>query len=191
MQLLSLRASFLLSAVAALVLAGVAASYPEGAPWGAADHRVDEHCASCHWERDAVMHSASIAIDGLLPAFETGATHTFTLEFNPQVMAASGFQVIAINELGLPGAFEAREPAMSVNDDRSAIRSAEVQRTETAQARWTFRWTAPDVAGQTVQFIVAASAANDDQSPFGDQIHYRTFSADIIDRQLTDDLSSR
>jgi hypothetical protein len=47
--------------------------------------------------------------------------------------------------------------------------------------QWQFEWQAPDNAGPNglgeVTIMIAVNAANDDQSSFGDEIHFRTFIA--------------
>ena len=36
-------------------------------------------------------------------------------------------------------------------------------------------WTAPDLPDKKVTFNLAVTGANDDGSPFGDRIHFRSF----------------
>ena len=40
---------------------------------------------------------------------------------------------------------------------------------------WTISWQAPEKIDASIDFFLAASAANDDGSPFGDLIHFRSF----------------
>lgn len=40
---------------------------------------------------------------------------------------------------------------------------------------WKYQWRAPASIAQSIVFFVAASSANDDGSPFGDIIHFRSF----------------
>ncbi|MEL7313102.1 MAG: choice-of-anchor V domain-containing protein [Pseudomonadota bacterium] len=170
-------------AIAALVISRGAVSYPEGAPWGAADHQAADDCASCHWEREPITNSDAITLAGTAESTPASTVHSLTLSFQPDEMTVSGFQILAVNEYGLAGRFDTSDNTIEVHDDQSALRSTAVRRPDEANVEWKFQWVAPDVAGQTVRLLVAVSAANDDQSPFGDQIHYRSFEIGIVDKE--------
>jgi hypothetical protein len=172
---LSNRTSSTSAAAAALVvafalIAGAAWAYPDGAPWGASDPAADESCASCHYDYDPVEDSSAIAIDGLSDDISAGATYTLELRFAPADARIAAFQLTLRTAGDDPGAFVAGPDDVEMLG--GAIRSSK-PRTVDGGVSWTVSWRAPDEPGTSVEFLVAASAANDDQSPFGDTIHYR------------------
>jgi hypothetical protein len=57
----------------------------------------------------------------------------------------------------------------------AAIRSTAPARSE-GGVSWSIEWRAPDEVTLPIVFYIAATAANDDGSPFGDTIHYRSYS---------------
>ena len=56
----------------------------------------------------------------------------------------------------------------------TAIRSTTVTKKDGAVS-WAVQWRTPTTIDTTVNIYVAASAANDDQSPLGDSIHFRSY----------------
>lgn len=158
-----------------LGLFGLAQAYPEGAPWGAADPLAGEHCASCHWERPAVMDSKALDLDGLPKRATAGKDYVFTLTLTGTAAEISGFQILASAEGQPAGRFESTDPDVEAAPITTALRSKATRPATGNMARWRFVWRAPAKLEGPVTFQAAASAANDDGSPFGDQIHYREF----------------
>jgi len=159
----------LLLAAGALAVTA-ARAYPDGAPWGASDPAADESCASCHYDYEPVADSAAITIDGLPDAMTAGTTYTLELRFDPDEARVAGFQVTLRADGGDPGAFVAGPDDVEMAG--GAVRSTKPREAE-GGATWVVDWRSPDDPDASVEFLVAASAANDDQSPFGDTIHYR------------------
>lgn len=153
----------------------IAHAYPEGAPWGAADPSAAEHCASCHWERKPVMASQALRIDGLPRRVLPGQDYVLTLYLEGTEARISGFQVIAS-----AGAFRSTDADVEVAPIEASIRSTAPRPTTGNVARWRFNWQAPAAMSAPLILHAAASAANDDGSPFGDQIHYRTLELEPV-----------
>ena len=148
-----------------------AGAYPEGAPWGAANPEADESCDSCHYDYDPVHASAALTVDGL-PAFAIeGQEYRLTVRFSGDEAISSGFQLMAEGADAQGGTFRSEDD--DIESIGSAARST-ATRLQDDGLEWTLWWRAPN-ATDTLRFFVAASSANDDQSPFGDTIHYRQY----------------
>lgn len=156
-------------------LAGLAHAFPEGPPWGAADPEADEHCASCHWERQPVMASKALDLDGLPRRIDAGREYVLTLTLTGTEAKTSGFQVIASADGQPAGGFSSGDADVEAAPFAASLRSSAPRPATGNMARWRFVWRAPSRLDGPVTFHAAASAANDDGSPFGDQIHYRQF----------------
>lgn len=160
------------AALPALLLASVGAfAYPEGAPWGAADPDAGETCASCHYDYEPVHDSPALGIDGLPEIAAAGERYDLVIRFAAVDAAVSGFQLLAVAEGGA-GRFISGDTAIEAIG--AAGRST---RTVAAGdgASWSLTWEAPASGCSPVSLFLAAAAANDDQSPLGDTIHYRQF----------------
>lgn len=156
-------------------IAGLARAYPEGAPWGAADPGADEHCASCHWERQPVLTSRALDIDGLPKRVDPGREYVLTLTLTGTDATISGFQVIASADGQPAGGFSSADRDVEPAPFAASLRSSAPRPATGNMARWRFVWRAPARLNGTITLHAAASAANDDGSPFGDRIHYRQF----------------
>lgn len=148
-----------------------AGAYPEGAPWGAANPEADESCDSCHYYYDPVHASAALTVDGLPASAIAGQEYRLTVRFSNDDAASSGFQLMADGAEPQGGTFRSED--VDIESIGSAVRST-ATRLRVDGLEWTLWWRAPD-ATDTLRFFVAASSANDDQSPFGDTIHYRQY----------------
>ena len=148
-------------ALGLLLLAGTALAKPPYATWDSVLPGSVDACQSCHFDHDAVRDSALIRVDGLPPVVAPGAVHEVVLTLN-----AEGART---------GAFLARFDSGRVIGAAAGleVRGAAVRAIEplAMPARWSFRWQAP-VAPGAIALMVAANAANDDASPFGDMTHY-------------------
>ena len=159
-------------AVAAFTL-NAARAFPDGAPWGAANPGAEQHCASCHFEADAVRDSAALVIDGLPKTPEPGANYVLKIVFKDPHIVTAGFQLIA-------HAGEVQAGTFASSDDDIEFIGAAIRSTAPLYndegVSWAVEWHAPGEITLPIVFYVAASAANDDGSPFGDTIHYRSYS---------------
>jgi hypothetical protein len=123
------------------------------------------------------MDSAAISIDGFPDSVVPGERYTLSIAFDSETAVTTGFQLTVRAEVD-GGAFSSKDEDVEVVG--AAARST-APRPASGPVRWLLEWQAPGALFERVEFLVAASAANDDQSPFGDRIHYRTF--EIVDTQ--------
>ena len=148
-----------------------ARAFPDGAPWGAANPAAEQNCASCHFDADPVRDSESLFIIGLPLKPAPGAIYELKVIFEDPETVVAGFQLIAQAGNQQAGTFFSTES--EVEFIGAAIRSTAPIRND-GSVSWTVEWRAPTVIAPIV-FYVAASAANDDESPFGDTIHFRFY----------------
>jgi hypothetical protein len=158
-------------AAAAFTL-NAARAFPDGAPWGAANPAAEQNCASCHFDADPVRDSEALVIYGLPQLPTPGAIYELEVFFGDPDTVTAGFQLIAQAADQQAGNFVS--PAADVEFIGAAIRSTTPRRSD-ARVSWKLEWQAPDVIKSPIVFYVAASAANDDGSPFGDTIHFRSY----------------
>ena len=157
---------------AAALLPVAAAAFPDGAPWDALDDP-DGACASCHFGGDPVAQSDALTIEGAGGPLLPGETYALTLRFAPENAPVAGF--LATFEPADGGSIVARE---GLEARGASVRSVAAVPAGGAGAAWTFEWTAPAAPGR-VALHIAANAANDDASPFGDVIYLKTVSFDV------------
>lgn len=165
------------AACAVALAAGAVGAYPEGAPWGAANPDAEESCASCHYDFDARRDSPGLALRGLPAVARAGRDYALVLEFTDNDAVTAGFQVIAAADDAQPGRISAADAA-GIETIGAAARSVRPVRVD-GGARWQLAWQAPPAPAAAVTFYVAASAANDDNSPFGDRVHYRRYRVEV------------
>jgi hypothetical protein len=165
-----------LAALTLLAFPAAAVAYPEGAPWGAAVPDAQENCSTCHFDYDAKPDSTSIRIDGLPKSPSAGETYEFVVRFEDPGAAVAGFQLLARASAGNSGTFSSPDAATETGD--SAIRSTKPSINDDGVA-WRIAWTAPDTPGAIIHLFLAVTAANDDGSPFGDQVHFHSYSVQL------------
>ena len=149
-------------------IAAPAHANPEGAPWGSADPDTLQSCAACHFDREPIGRSPSLMLVGLPETAAPGEVFELTLRFDVAGAPEAGFLLSATS-----GAFEAIDDFLEANE--SEIRSSKTVAPENGTILWRFLWRAGAGDDETVTFRAAANAADDDQSPFGDKIHFRKF----------------
>ena len=166
-------------ALVALALIAVAAlswnatrAFPDGAPWGAANPDAEQNCVTCHFGADPVRDSAALSIDGLPQETAPGAVYALQIILEDPELVIAGFQIVARAEDQQAGTFTTTID--HVEFIGAAIRSTAPIRGD-ARVSWAIEWRAPEVIASPIVFYVAASAANNDGSPFGDKIHFRSY----------------
>jgi hypothetical protein len=147
-------------------------AFPDGAPWGAANPAAEQNCATCHFDADPVRDSESLVIIGLPLKPAPGTIYELEIIFEDPETVVAGFQLIAQAGNQQAGTFFSREA--EVEFIGAAIRSTAPIRSD-GSVSWTVEWRAPTVIASPIVFYVAASAANDDGSPFADTIHFRFY----------------
>ena len=145
---------------------------PDGAPWGAANPAAVQHCASCHFGAEPVRDSEALVIDGLPLRPAPGAIYKLEIVLEDPDTVIGGFQLIAQAADQQAGTFAST--ATDIEFIGAAVRSTAPVRSEEGIS-WAVQWHAPPKVELPIVFYVAASAANDDGSPFGDTIHYRSY----------------
>ncbi len=154
-----------LVAVGLVVWALVADAHPDGAPPAHTGGFGEPSCHACHF--DAPVTDDGVRIAGLPDRFSPGERYTLELVLEHAEMRTAGFQLSARDRDG-------RQAGSLEPDDGSTARARQggvdyLGHTRAGDGRWRFSWTAPDGTREVV-FHVAANAANDDRSEFGDHI---------------------
>lgn len=156
----------------ATIYSEYAAAYPEGAPWGAANPGAAESCSSCHFGSEPVMNSDALTVEGLPEQPAAGVAYPLRIGFDHPDAETSGFQLIVAADGSRAGNFSSNEEDIEFVGE--AVRSTSTKKVAD-KISWTVTWLAPDVINLPLVFYLAASASNDDLSPFGDTIHYRRY----------------
>lgn len=143
-----------------------AAAHPEGAPWGSADPDTTTSCAACHFDHEPIGRSPSLLLTGLPEYVTMGEAYEVTLRFDVAGAPHAGFLLSSSI-----GAFEAIDDFIETNG--AEIRSTKPMAPRNGVASWSFIWRAGVETSEIVTFRAAANAGNDDQSPFGDKVHFR------------------
>lgn len=168
-----MRASFvLLTAVFAAFFLHDVQAFPDGAPWVTANPAVEQGCAACHFGTDPVLESEALVLRGLPEKAEAGVTYDLTITLEDPNLVIAGFQLITQAAGRSAGTFAAS--SSDIECIGASIRSIAPRRTK-GRAVWAVRWRAPEKRDGPIDFYVAASAANDDGSPFGDTIHFTSY----------------
>ena len=153
------------------------AAYPDGAPWGAALASEEQNCASCHFGNEPQHDSSALRLEGLPTGVVPGQQYTLQLLFDVADTEVAGFQLL-IESDGDPGRFV--EADADIERSGNAVRSIATRPTDT-KVRWEFLWEAPNIDVSNLRFHVAATAGNNDQSPFGDTTHFRVFELPAVE----------
>ncbi len=163
-----------LAGACALAIAAAAFAYPDASPWGAANPAADESCGSCHYDYEAIAESQLLTVVGLPERPSPGERYPLRVEFAAAEAlddaAVAGFQLLA--SAGYLEAIDA-----DVETAGTALRSTAVREVR-GGVSWPLVWQAPTEVS-AVTFYAAASAANHDNSPFGDVIHYRRYATPV------------
>lgn len=166
-----------LAAAAGLALLPLAAAsaYPEGAPLDALDDP-GEACAACHFDGDPVADSPALSLHGADGPLLAGETYRLTLRFAPQEAELAGFLASFRRDGDAAGVVTAED---GLEGSGATLRSIEaLPLPADGAAEWSFCWHAPEEPGPSI-LHVAANAANDDASPFGDTVHMRSFTLNV------------
>lgn len=162
-----------------LVPAGTASAYPDGPPDGFCGvPPLALSCAVCHGDFDVNSGDGSLELLGLPPEFEPGVWYDLTVRVQDPGQHEWGFEAAALDpgnqQAGEFGVLDALRTQLS---DNSGTNPDYMKQTEPGTApgtfdgpvSWTFRWQAP--AASTVDFYVAANAADESGDPSGDYIY--------------------
>lgn len=168
-----MRASIaILSSAFCFAFASDACAFPDGAPWGAANPAIEQDCANCHFGTEPVLASPALVIQGLPKSPEPGETYELKITFDDPAIVVAGFQLFAQVSGGDAGTLTASGD--DVEFIGASIRSTAPLKSA-GTATWSVQWHAPAALREPIEFFIAASAANDDGSPFGDTIHFQSY----------------
>ena len=136
-------------------------------------------CRACHADNHLNDPAGSLSITGVPAVYVPGDTLRLTVFLRRAGMRRAGFQLSARFPDGRQaGAFRVTDSTATVTGAATDVgyvhhtrAGSRLSRADTAQ--WTLEWTAPRGTNDAVEFHVAANAANDDNSEFGDFIYTR------------------
>lgn len=165
-----------LGVMIAVIHAEPAIAFPDGAPWGAADPGAEQHCAACHFDFDPKLESSSLSIRGLPKKLEPNTTYDLEIVFEDTADVVAGFQLLAQTANGRAGTFNT--DVANVEFVGASVRSTAPQKAY-GRVAWKMRWRTPVNFVSPITFYLAVSAVNDDGSPFGDTIHFKTYELSV------------
>ena len=165
--------------LAPFVLASALAAYREGPPPAHTGGFAEDTCQACHFDNDVNEALGSLMLEGVPAVFAPGQQYRLTVSLARPGMAAAGFQ-LAVRVAEGPARSRQAGALRAVDERVQVTHNAETgifyaQHTETGaaasdSAAWVVDWT-PGPGSSPVAFHVAANAANDDASEFGDFIY--------------------
>ncbi len=132
-------------------------------------------CQSCHSDYALNETSGVIRLDSLPAAYQPQQVYRLILHVRHAELERAGFQLSARFEDGTQaGSFNIPDTTLLRVQQARGVAYLSHNRAGTHQvaanaASWSFEWVAP-AAEQKVLFHVAANAANNDASEFGDRI---------------------
>jgi hypothetical protein len=156
--------------------AGMAQAMPGSMPWDHAGGPGRPDCTACHFDAAAVSPSPALRLTGLPERAVSGTSYDLVLRLGTENLETAGFLISAdargpAGERLSAGTFTPANGRTEAGE--SAIRStvAGARQTEPGAAEWRFSWQSPGGFSGMVTIYAAGIAANDDQSPLGDQVH--------------------
>lgn len=172
-------------ALAGVLAAGVTAAwafpaYRDGPPAGHTGGFGEPLCAECHFGAPVNDDAGALAIEAP-DRYRPGESHRLRVRLARPGMAVAGFQLAVRFADGeraghQAGTLEPVDARTAVTADTATgvvyahQTAAGASLVEAGEAEWTVRWVAP-TTDATVVVHVAANAANDDASEFGDFIY--------------------
>ena len=184
-----LRLALAAGLAATAAVAWAAPPYRDGPPPGHTGGFGEPLCAECHFGGPVNPERGSLTLD-VPDRYRAGGRYALTVRLRHPEMAAAGFQLAvrfadgprAGQQAGALGAPSAGASPATATSSRTAVTvdSLGVEYahqtldgatlTGPGVAEWTVEWTAPEAEGG-VAVHVAANAANDDASEFGDFVY--------------------
>jgi hypothetical protein len=157
-----------------------ASPYRDGPPVGFSGGFGEGACDACHFEAAPNQPPGNVSVLGVPERYAAGKAYPLTVVLTRPGMAIGGFQLTArFEEDGSqagclsPAAGEDKRMTVALAEDvqyaYQRLPGSALVAPDTA--RWTVLWTAPARANGTVLFHVAANAANEDDTAFGDYVY--------------------
>lgn len=154
-------------------------TYPEGPPPGHTGGFGEPTCHACHAGSELNPPGGVVRLRGPVGSYRPGARYELEVVLEAGALVTGGFQLAArLAETGADaGRLEEAGPRTQVVKDADTGISYAQQTREGTEAtsegtvRWTLSWKAPPPGSGAVVVHVAANAANDDASEFGDRVY--------------------
>lgn len=172
----------------AALLAGLVAVLTAAAPFPASEHGPEPGhtggfgeptCRACHFDGPERPEDAAVSIEGLPAKWTPASEYPIDIVVSGTDVRRGGFQLAVRHAAGglvgtQAGRLAGPSGGLSVTDrDGIAYIHHNVNGTTpdaAGELRWRIVWIAPTEPTGPVAFHVAANAANDDRSEFGDRI---------------------
>lgn len=173
------RACFVLVPTIALAAAGAAFAYPDGPPDGfCGTPPLALNCSVCHGDFEVNSGNGGLELLGLPPAFQPGVLYNLTVRVQDPGQQEWGFEAAALDAANQQaGEFAVVDALRTQLSDNGGSAPDFMKQTEAGTAdgtfdgpvSWSFQWLAPDTG--SVDFYVAANAADASADPSGDYIY--------------------
>lgn len=154
--------------------------YPDHVPGAYTGGFGEQTCYSCHFSYDVNDPAGSLKVEGLNGAYEPGEAYDITVSVQHEDIGIGGFQMTARFEDGSQaGTFDWPDDRITETPQTSEtiqyIQHSVSGTSSTSEdtVSWSFVWNAPENHTGPVFFNIAANAANDDFSEFGDRIYVK------------------
>jgi virginiamycin B lyase len=181
-RLVRQRAALLVTLGGCGLLVGAAhAAYDMRPPLAHTGGFGEETCRVCHFDGPELPREGAVTLGGVPERYRPGAVYRIEVTLVDSAARLGGFQLAARVAQGphagaQAGTLCATDARVAVQADTgSGVQYASHDGAAPADSlRWTLAWRAPAKDAGAVVFHVAANAANDDDSVFGDRIHRAT-----------------
>lgn len=152
---------------AAALCATPAFAFPDGAPWRSADPNAALNCTSCHFDGEAIKNSDQIYLSGVPASPKPNNDYLLGVLVTDARAEIAGYLLESSAGSFVPIVRE-QDP------EPNAVRSLKPEQLVAYETEWRVVWTAPDEIPDRLVFLLAVNFADNDGSPFGDIIHFRT-----------------
>lgn len=164
-------------ALASALLCGMAGVlYATGPPPAHTGGFGEPNCTACHFENPVNDPGGRLRLRGLPDPYEPGKRYEIEVVLARPGLERGGFQLSARSSAGTQAGILLFDKHSSAVDSLAGVQY--VRHTDMGSVppspdsiAWRIAWQAPDAGVDSVVFNVAANAANDDNSEFGDFIY--------------------
>lgn len=156
-----------------IVQIGASSAHPDAPPWDHDGAEGAQDCTACHFDGASIQDSDGLVLKGLPKKIDPGVVYDLVVKLHSESLKNAGFLMTVHSANG--GVFESKDSR--TESEGTAIRSTYAgSRTDVpGKSKWMLQWRAPETLDAVIEFYIAANAGNDDQSPFGDEIHLKSY----------------